>query len=58
MSKRWKVRKRNAAKLERSREVMARFHESVDRCIKEMVASEQEILKRHGITDGQVIRYP
>lgn len=29
MSKRYKVRKRNAAKLERSREVMGQFYDSV-----------------------------
>lgn len=29
MSKRWKVRKRNAAKLQRSREVLEQFYDNV-----------------------------
>ena len=47
MSKRWKNRQRNAAKLERSREVIDNFHDSViaelER-IKAMPADERERL--------------
>ncbi len=33
MSKRWKIRQRNAAKRKRSREVMAQFTANVEKCI-------------------------
>lgn len=36
MSKRWKVRKRNAAKLEKSREVIAAFYDNVIAGLKHM----------------------
>lgn len=44
MSKRWKVRVRNAAKLERSREVMAQFAENVEKCFEQAKNLSPEVI--------------
>lgn len=36
MSKRWKVRQRNAAKLESSREIVGRYYDNVTACLKQV----------------------
>ena len=40
MSKRWKIRQHNAAKLERSREVTAAFYDNVIAGLKQVAAHE------------------
>lgn len=48
MSKRWKIRKRNAAKRERSREIIAQFHDNVKE------AFLREVRRRLDVDSGRI----
>lgn len=48
MSKRWKTRKRNAARLEKSRKVIDEFYGNVIRILKEETAKAELVEKING----------
>lgn len=52
MSKRWKVRKQNAAKLEKSREVLERFYDSVVTSLEEMKKQTANMLLAKLVDNG------